>query len=323
MNRKGTLSSLMLCAFVMLVLVAGSGMHKACALGQAEARQKLFPRYEGKVLVLLLGMEGCSETGKATQSLAEYSKEKPREAVIIRVDVPPPEKLPGMAASAAKWNAPFSRIDDNDRKIARALDFFSYPTLYILDGKREIRFSGGCDAGEVKRMVAEILSEKQGDAPHVYTRPLPEKGTLIADFDASTLEKKPVKLYELLGKKGTVIFFGSPSCPFSASATSSLPEIQREFGKKGIAFLIIDSSRDSSPLSFYREKAPGIPVLADGKGALSGEKFGVQAVPFFYVLDTGAHVAERKPFTREGAEAALRSLLGEKVKSAPAVDGAG
>jgi thiol-disulfide isomerase/thioredoxin len=265
-------------------------------------------RRRGKVLVLLLGMPGCPGTGRAAEFLAGYADTKPGGVALLHLDVPAPgDSLPVPEGGSDE----FPHELDAGRRAAEWLEFFYYPTLYVLDAEGVERFQGGLEPGRFEEMVAAVLAEKPGDEKHVFTPPLPKVGSAAPEFSGSDLEGKPVTLAGLRGKKATLLFFGSPGCPFSAEATSALPPLAKEYGPKGAAVAVVDVGGSADEVrDFYTESAPGITVVADPERKISGGGYAVRGVPFFYVLDAGGKIAARKPFTAEAAAAELASALG-------------
>jgi len=276
----------------------------------AKSDGDILSSYRGKVLLLVMGMPGCSGTEKATEFLISYAKNKPSDVDLLRIDVPPPE---GEMPSISKWEAPFSREVDSDRKVADRLEFFFYPTFYILDREGEVRFSGECRPEEVEKMVREICSEKAGSEKHHYMPPMPKVGAVAENFTGTTVDKVKLSLDELGKGKSVFLFFGSTMCPFSKIATADLPGLAKDYGNREVSFAIVHrGANDDKVKLFYSEKAPGIPVIADENGSISEKEFGVCSVPYFYLLDKKCTIIQRQPFTAESARSALNSMLGLK-----------
>jgi peroxiredoxin len=269
---------------------------------------EVISRHRGRVLILLLGMPGCPGTAKAAEFLGRYARTKPEGVALLHLDVPPPGRLlPAPEAGSDE----FPHELDAGRKVADRLEFFYYPTLYVLDGEGRERYQGGCEPGRLEEMVAAILAEKPGDEKHVFTRPLPKVGSVAPDFSGEDLGGKAVTLAHLRGKKATLLFFGSPDCPFSADATSALPPLAKKFGPKGAAVAVVDVGGTADGVrDFYTESAPGITVVADPERKISDGGYAVRGVPFFYVLDAGGKIAARRPFTGAAATAELAGALG-------------
>lgn len=283
---------------------------------RAGAVPEVISRHRGKVLVILLGMPGCPGTARATEFLTEFARTKPDGVAVMRLDVPPPGET---LAPTEGGSEDFPYELDADREVADRLEFFYYPTLYILDKDGHERFQGGCEPGRLEEMVAAVLAEKPGDEKHVFTPPLPAVGSAAPDFSGVDLEGKAVGLADLRGEKATLLYFGSPDCPFSAEATVLLMALVEEFGAKGAAVAIVNvgDSVDRAR-ALYAESAPGIPVVSDPEREISEGSYGVRTVPFFYVLDASGKIAARKPFTAAAATAELAAVLGLTVHGAPA-----
>ncbi|MHC4248161.1 MAG: TlpA family protein disulfide reductase [Planctomycetota bacterium] len=274
----------------------------------AEAVPEVISRHRGQVLVLLLGMPGCPGTGRAAEFLGRYARTKPEGVALLHLDVPPPGRLlPAPEAGSDE----FPHELDAGREVADRLEFFYYPTLYILDKEGHERFQGGCEPGRLEEMVAAVLAEKPGDEKHVFTRPLPKVGSPAPDFSGTDLDGKAVKLADILGKKATFLYFGSPDCPFSARATAVLPALSERLGPMGVAVAVVNVGGSADEVrDFYAENAPGITVVSDPDRAISDGKYAVRTVPFFYVLDAKGRIAMREPFTEAAATAELAAALG-------------
>lgn len=287
----------------------------------APEAQDVLAGYKGKVLVLLLGMPDCPGTRAATEFLNGYVKEKPEGVEVLRLDVATPEgKLSGPEPGIA-----IPRQVDTSRQVAQKLEFFYYPTLYLIDRDGVVRFSGGCDPEKVKAMVKELAAEKPGAEKKMFTPPLLPVGKPMPAFTARTLAGEEKKLDDLKGKKATLLLFGATSCPFSNQALEALPQILKDYGEKGVALAVVTRSPATEETKkLHDQKAPGITVLADPEDKIGMGLCHVPAVPFFFVLDAAGNVSARQPFTDAGARAALDVALGLKPpQAAPATSGAG
>jgi peroxiredoxin len=278
--------------------------------------------YRGTILVLLMGMPECPGTAKASVFLSEYAREKPEGVAFLRFDVAPPG---GSVAEPKGGDSGLVHKVDRDRKVADWLEFFFYPTLYIIDKDGEVRFRGGCEPVRVWEMVAEIAAERPGAPKRVYTPPMPEVGSAAAAFAGKDLDSKDVNLDALRGKAATLLFFGSTTCPYSKDAAGSLPALVAEFKGKGAGVAVVNIGEPPEAIrGFYAKKAPRITVLADETGDIGEKKYGVRSVPFFYVLDEAGKIAARRPFTPDSARMALGKTLGLKLRPrAPGLWGAG
>jgi peroxiredoxin len=281
----------------------------AASCGQRQPPAEIIGQNQGKIMVLLLGMEGCPATAAATAFLAEYAASKAPDVVVYRVDVPPPGQAP--AAPAGNVGSNLNYLVDHNRRLAARLDFFFYPTLYILDRAGTVRFNGACHPGEVPAMVAEIRSEAPGAAKKIFTPPLAEVGRVIPDFSIPDADNTPRSLGELCGANGALLFFSSTACPFSLEALADLERIKEDVQGKQFNFVIVSLEPNSQAVrEAYAQKSPGTLVVFDADKAISLKHFGVAAVPFMYVLDRNRQVVARRPFVYATARAAVRQTLG-------------
>jgi peroxiredoxin len=276
----------------------------------------LLSTHKGRVLVLLLGMQDCPGTRAATEFLTGYAGEMPEGASVVRLDVPPPG---GQLEEAGAAKLPFACGVDRDRLVASKLDFFYYPTLYILDRDGEVRFTGECDPERVPQMVAEILAERPGEPKHVYTPPLPAVGTAPPAFSGTTLDGETVTLDELRGQKATVLIFARTACSFTVEALPSMQQLANDFRDKEVTVVVVNGSEPAETIRLiYAGQAPGMTVIDDGTGEISASYSG-NAVPYSFVLDGEGRVAARMPYTFDDATRAVNELLGlaDEAPAAP------
>ena len=314
-------------AVVVLLLLSAVGLGLPfCFTGCAERQppvpltaQNLLERSKGQVLVLLMGMEGCTNTQRGTEVLAGYAAKRPAGVTVVRVDAPPPaEEL----APVPEWKHPYAYVFDAQREVADKLEFFFYPTLYVLDRDGTVRYSGSLVPDNLQRMVNEILAEEPGAKKKMYTPPLPAVGAPGADFRGKTLDGKDAGLASLRGPKGAFLYFASTTCPFSVRGLPAVAQLAKSFGEKGVGFAVVNKQEAVEDVRrVCAENAPGVPVVVDTDAAIC-KAYGVEPVPFFFVLDGKGAIAERRPFTPESATAALNQLLGLAAKAGKAA-GAG
>jgi peroxiredoxin len=277
-----------------------------CATGPQKASEVLAP-YKGDVLVLLMGQDGCGGTRNLSGNLAEYNKVKPQGVSVVRIDAPPPG---GKISPAGNWTAGYPYSLDDDRVVADHLGFFYYPTLYILDQDGEVRYSGGGE-GDIKTIVSEILSEKPGSPKKMFSPMMLAVGDRAAPFTTESLAGQRVSNASYEGKDAVLIIFSSTTCPYSMKAVKCAPKLKTEFAEKGADVLVVDFGGDPDSIrSFYEESTPGITVIPDEDQKISREGYGVQAVPFFYVLNKDGRVAYRMPFSEDAARDAMKVTLG-------------
>lgn len=266
--------------------------------------------HHGRVLILLLGMEGCPGTAKATIGLDEYLSSKPGKVSVVRLDVPLPGKQP---ATASAWDHSFPRFVDTGRRVANKLEFFYYPTLYVFDGQGYKRYVGAFDKGKVSTMVRGILAEKPGSERRIYTPPMPAVGQQVAAFAGSTLGGDSVSQRSLMGERGLVMIFARTSCQFSAADMPQFKEIADRFRGKGVNTVIVNQQEDLDVIKpMYARKCAGVQVVWDHDGRIS-QSFGVDAVPFFFLVNKDGKIASRRSFTHAAAIDAINAMLGLKT----------
>ncbi len=249
--------------------------------------------------------------------LTEYAKEKHEGLAVVRVDVP--MQAGGSVREPASLDSELNYVVDSNRVVADKMEFFFYPTLYIVDKDGVVRYRGECEEEKIRKIVSEILTENPSSPKKMYTPPLLEIGSRVADFTGTTIGRKKTSLNKLKGKTATFLFFGATTCPFSVKAAGNLPALSSEFKTKGVGFVIVNFGQSANEIrSVYSEKAAGLTVIVDADSTISEKTFKVPAVPFFYVLDKDLKVLERKPFTVAAAKTAIGKNFGVTTKPVPA-----
>jgi peroxiredoxin len=162
-------------------------------------------------------------------------------------------------------------------------------------------------------MVSEIAAEKPGAPRKSYTLPLLAVGAVAPGVAGPGLDGQAVAWESLRGKRATFLFFGATTCPFSVGALAPLRELAAAFKAHGVAFVAVNRGEELETIKpVYAKAAAGLPVVWD-KGGEQCTAYGVDAVPFFYLLDADAKVVMRRSFTPGAATAALNELLGMAV----------
>jgi len=258
----------------------------------------------GKVVVLVMGMEGCANTMAASKALVAMAPDLPEDVATARIDAPPPG---GTVDAVEGWkHAPWYGLDA-EREVADRLDFFFYPTIYVLDREGGIRYAGGMEVAKLKEVVDAVRAEKPGDEKQIFTPPLVaigDAGPAIGEFE-----------FERDGP--TLVFFNSVSCPFSTKALEELVDVELFFGKHDIQYVVVEISKQGAKAKkLHEDNEVSGDLVHDAQGAI-GEAYGVSAAPFFYVLDDTGTVTARAPYTALAAKQALGALLGVKVEAAP------
>ena len=234
--------------------------------------------YHGRVLILLLGRDGCPGTAKATAALNQYVSSKPERVSVVRLNVPLPKETLKPTSDPKR---PFPYFVDTGRKIAGKLEFFYYPTLYVFDGQGKQRYVGGCDKDKIATMVREILAEKPGAKKKRSIRFQCRPSANRAAFSGNTLTGKAVTRASLTKKRGLLMLFARTSCPFSAADIPQFKDIAGRLGDKGVGVVVVNQQEELGTIKpVYEEKCAGVPVIWDRGGKIC-KSFGVDAVPFF------------------------------------------
>ena len=305
-TRSAIVRALLLPVFVFSALLPGCGRQTADRV-ESGTLENILSAHQGKVLLLLLGRDDCPGTAKSMPILDDFARRKTPGVSVVRLDVPLPDEA---LEISRKWSHSFPRLLDKDRKIAGQLEFFYYPTLYVFDPDGEMRFSGSCDKDRIETMTSEILSEKPGDKKVVYTLPMPAPGVPAPAFSRSALDGETVDVESLLGERGLLIFFGRTSCPFSMKQLAHLEDLAKTWQGRDVATVIINQYEESDVIRpAYAERCPEIPVISDQSGDIS-LSYGVDAVPFFFLLDGDGKIVKRRSFTHESALNSVNAMLG-------------
>lgn len=273
----------------------------------------LLSRSRGKVVVALLGMAGCPGTEKATPMLADLAKTLPPDAVVCRIDVPPA----GQTIKEAENLGPnLLYAFDGKREIAARLDFFFYPTVYVLDREGVVRFSGGCEPEKLRAMVTELVAEPAGAEKKMFTPPLAAAGSVIPDFQIAGADGATTSLRTLCGEAGALLYFSDTSCPFSLGGVKDLEKLKKDLAGSKLNFVIVSFGQAASDFgTTYASQSPGSAVVVDADKSLGTKYFGVYAVPFVYLLDRDGKVLDRRPFAYDAVRTAAAKALGLKLET--------
>ncbi|MBI3411163.1 MAG: redoxin domain-containing protein [Planctomycetes bacterium] len=101
---------------------------------------------------------------------------------------------------------------------------------------------------------------------------------------------KTRKLYDLKGKKATVVVFLSFECPVSNSYAQPLSDMASEYGKHGVQFIGITTNQEESSADVakhVKEFNINFPVYRDAKLA-AADAFKAEITPEVFVLDADA-----------------------------------
>ncbi len=172
---------------------------------------------------------------------------------------------------------------------------------------------------------------KGGEAEKVSVDKLNKK---IDNFTLLGPAGKVVALHGLKDKKAIVVVFLSFECPVSTSYSPVLVKLHKEYASKGIAFLGINSSEDSSAADVARQAAEyklPFPVLKDDR-LKAADHLKARVVPEAFVLDHNfvlryrgridnayaARLKRNKQTTSHDLKKALDELLAGKAVGTPA-----
>jgi peroxiredoxin len=271
----------------------------------------LLKDHHGRVLILLVGADGCPGTAKATTALDQYISAKPKSVSVMRLDVPLPKE---MHKPTSAWKHSFPRFTDKGRKIADKLEFFYYPTLYVFDGQGMKRYAGACDKGKIARMAREILAEKPGAKKKVYTLPMPAVGKSAPAFSGKMLTGKAATRASLMKKRGLLVIFSRTSCPFSAGEIPQFKDIAGRYRDKGVGVVVVNQEEELGTIKpVYEKKCAGVPVIWDRSGDIC-KSYGVDAVPFFFLLNEDGKIVARRSFAHPAAVNSINAMLGLKAE---------
>ena len=140
------------------------------------------------------------------------------------------------------------------------------------------------------------ISLKQGPKP--IDADLYGVGRWIPDLSFVTVEGKKGKLSNFKHKKALVVAFTGASCPLSKRFAPTLAAIEKEYGKKGTAFVYVDpiavKGAKEDLRTMAREQGFQGPVILDENGSLAGT-FGARSTTDVFVLDSARTVLYRGP----------------------------
>lgn len=272
---------------------------------------------KGRSLILLLGIEGCPGTRRATADMTKLASNNPQNVALLRLDVPTTD---GKFQPVKNWSGAFPQRIDTIRAVATELDFVYYPTIYIFDPNGNKRFAGGYDADNVAAILDKIAANPADTTD--YSVKHIEIGADAPIASLQMLDGKTATLDDLKGEKGLVVFFGTTTCPYSVEEMKNLKSLSAKLAELGVKLAVVNMRQPAAKIAKpYNDKAPGIPVLVDADGAYSAQ-FGVDAVPFFYMLDSDLVVCATGAFAVEAVLDSARAMLGMET-SGKQIDAAG
>jgi peroxiredoxin len=183
------------------------------------------------------------------------------------------------------------------------------------------------------RIVLLLLAFLAGDAA-ADPRPLvpPAIGARVADVTLQDVSGKRCALAEFKDKKAVVVVFVGTECPIANLYFPTLAEMQKQYAKRGVQFLAINSNDQDSfaeVVEHAKERKLPFPVLkdADQKAA---DAFGARRTPEVFLLDGNRTIRYRGRIddqygytyrrgtpTRTELKDALEELLAGKAITVP------
>ena len=160
-------------------------------------------------------------------------------------------------------------------------------------------------------------------------------GQPAPDFSAPDLQGKAVKLSDYRGKY-VVLEWTNPDCPYVQRHYNSgnMPELQKEFGKKDVVWLTVNSTNQSSSefktpqqmSKWMGEKSAAPKATLIDKDSAVAKLYDARTTPHMYIIDpqgkliyAGAIDDKRwaSPETTKQAKNHVRVALGEAMAGKP------
>jgi peroxiredoxin len=108
------------------------------------------------------------------------------------------------------------------------------------------------------------------------------------DFPLEDLAGKQVRLFELMGKERTVLFFWTTWCPHCQSALRSL---NKKSAKFKLVTINIGEPKERIEM-FFKKNGYNFTVLLDKEGDVAFS-YGVFGIPEFIVIEPDKHISYR------------------------------
>jgi peroxiredoxin len=236
--------------------------------------------YQGKVLLLEIGVIGCekSQEGLAALQKIRGAARNDKDLAIAFVHASPNEAA--LKEFLGKGNYEFDVFSDTQGKIARLFSFQAIPTFYLIGKEGDIRYAGPRDEKKLAEMLAAIRAEKPGSKKNYFLDERTAPGAKIIPFALKSNGNAEVSTTATLkGAKLLLLLFGDDKCPFSRDALAKLPTLDRRFSSGGLKTLVVHvGAWNAQAASYYSGLKLPCPVALDENEKLA-DAYAVKAVP--------------------------------------------
>jgi peroxiredoxin len=282
--------------------------------------------YRGSVLIVELGCVGCGPTHEAYLRLREYSRRKPANCRIVRIDHG--QSVEANSAYYREHPPPFEVYGDPTGEVGRSFPSQAMPTIFVYGRWGQLRYRGRWDDFVTGTVIPALALERTPDPKNVYLRRGLERGDELPALRLGDLwSGKAVDVREAaLAASSLVLAFVDLSCPVCREALGVLGTLHAEHGESGLSIAAVFSGEiDDTVRSRFREMNLGFPVLADA-GGKAFASLGLEGVPATFVVDPDGRIAFRglwnEVAVRESVLVAL-GLLDETERTEGALDNEG
>lgn len=137
----------------------------------------------------------------------------------------------------------------------------------------------------------------------------PAVGTLVPDFEMTTLDGEAVTLSQWRGKT-VVLNVWAPWCPPCVAEMPSLDRLAKQLSPEHFAVVALAPDDDRFLLEEFLVKHPvGFGVFLDAKGTAIPHVLGVAAFPQTFIVDVNGRLRERVVGQRRWDESPMRERI--------------
>ncbi len=288
-------------------------------IGQAAPRKPLFENrekldlgmYKGRVVVLELGVVGCTLTGEVYKSINAFAKdpEFSKGLAFVRVDF---GQDIGETEAFYKNNPPsFDVFGDPTGAIGKSLPSRAMPTLYIYGKWGDLRYYGGLDDEQFRKMTQTLRTEKKPMDENFWLKKTLDKGSEVIDFTLPDMAGNQVSFAGFRkDAKALLLIFAGTSCPISRDAMQALSTLCEETEDSGLSVIAVNSGQDAESIrKVYEPMELAFPVLVDADEAVA-KKYAIDAVPTAFVISADGRIALRSLWNEHAIVQEAKILLG-------------